>query len=90
MRRRRPPYGQQQPYQYNPYAYHSNTPYQPQMPPQRVVKSVQKQRGLSGLTHTTHLLLTVCTCGMWLFVWVGHEIFRLLVARKKVTKHHYR
>jgi hypothetical protein len=77
MRRRRPPYGQQQPYQYNPYAYH-------------VVKSVQKQRGLSGLTHTTHLLLTVCTCGMWLFVWVGHEIFRLLVARKKVTKHHYR
>ncbi|MFE6304200.1 hypothetical protein [Nocardiopsis sp. NPDC057823] len=48
----------------------------------RYTKSVEKRRGLGGLANSTHLLLTLLTCGMWLF--------RMIVPRKKTTKTYYR
>ncbi|MBP2708361.1 hypothetical protein JOL79_31740 [Microbispora sp. RL4-1S] len=52
-------------------------------------KSVTKHRGLSGKSHLFHLVLTICTCGLWGLVWLGLWIFRLFVRRKKVTRHYY-
>ncbi|MFF0249984.1 hypothetical protein [Streptosporangium sandarakinum] len=52
--------------------------------------SVSKHRGLSGKSHVFHLVLTLCTCGLWgLLVWLPLWIFRLVVRRKHVTRHYY-
>jgi hypothetical protein len=63
----------QQPYQHHP----------------RVRKSVEKQRGLGGCANSTHLILTACTCGLWLFVWIPWWIIRVLIPRRRTTKHYY-
>lgn len=55
----------------------------------RYSKSVEKRRGLGGLANSTHLLLTIFTCGLWLFVWVPWWLFRVVVPRKRVTRHYY-
>lgn len=87
-----PPHGHpQQPYQGQPYPQqppYPGQPYPPQPPGPR--KSVTKQRGLSAKSHTFHLVLTIFTCGLWgLFVWLPLWIFRMVVRRKQVTRHHY-
>ncbi|WP_158070361.1 hypothetical protein [Nocardiopsis sp. CNR-923] len=51
---------------------------------------MERRRGLGGLANSTHLLLTLCTCGLWLFVWIPWWLFRVIVPRRKVTKHYYR
>jgi hypothetical protein len=79
-------YGQQQPYGQQPYP-----PQQPygQVQPQPY-KSVSKERGLSAKSHTFHLIATICTCGVWgLFVWLPLWVFRMIVRRKKTTRHYY-
>lgn len=70
---------QQQPYQQQPY------PQQPPPPPQVVyvqqpAPQVMRSRA-SGGAHTVHLVLTVCTCGLWAPVWFLHWLF----ARKKTV-----
>lgn len=78
----------QQPHYQQPYA---PVPYQ-QPPAQerpRVVKSVQRERGLGGCSHTVHLTLTVCTCGAWGVVWFVWWMIRVVIPRKRVTKHYY-
>ncbi|MEU7942510.1 hypothetical protein [Microbispora bryophytorum] len=79
------PYGQQ-PYPPQPYA-QPQQPY-PQNPPMPR-KSVTKHRGLSAKSHVFHLVLTICTCGLWGFVWFGLWIYRLVVRRREVTRHYY-
>lgn len=59
-----------------------NQPYQP--PPK---KAVTKKRGLSAGAHGRHLLLTVCTCGLWLPVWGAWWMYRMIVRRKQVTRY---
>lgn len=80
------PYGHpQQPYQGQHPPFHGQPPYPP-----GPRKSVTKQRGLSAMSHTFHLVLTICTCGVWgLFVWLPVWIFRMVIRRKQVTRHHY-
>lgn len=63
-------------------------PYGPQPP--RKVKSVTKHRGLSAGAHGRHLLLTVCTCGLWLPVWFCMWMYRLFVRRREVTRYRVR
>lgn len=41
---------------------------------------VAKKR-ITGGAHTVHLVLTICTCGMWGFVWFFHWLF----TRSKTT-----
>jgi len=53
------------------------------------MKSVEKRRGLGGLAHSTHLMLTLFTCGAWLFVWIPWWIIRVIIPKRKVTKHYY-
>ena len=48
------------------------------------------RRGLGGLANSTHLVLTVLTCGVWLFVWIPWWIFRVIVPKRRVTKTYYR
>ena len=67
-----PPYAQVQP---------------PPRPAPRPRKAVTKTRGLSGGSHTFHLLMTVFTCGLWAFVWAGTWLFRMIVRRKSVTRY---
>jgi hypothetical protein len=63
--------------------------YGPQYQPQPR-KSVSKHRGLSARSHSFHLLLTFLTCGIWgLLVWFPLWVFRLIVRRRKVTRHYY-
>jgi hypothetical protein len=60
-------------------------------PPPRKVKAVSKQRGLSGMSHATHLVLTVCTCGVWgLLVWLPWWLFRMVFRKKRKTTYYYR
>lgn len=56
----------------------------------RYAKTVERRRGLGGLANSTHLILTLLTCGMWLFIWVPWWLFRMIVPRKKTTKTYYR
>lgn len=56
----------------------------------RYAETVERRRGLGGLANSTHLLLTLLTCGMWLFVWIPWWLFRVIVPRKKTTKTYYR
>lgn len=72
--------------------YHQQwTPQQYQQPPHpRMAKSVEKRRGLGGMANSTHLLLTLLTCGMWLFIWIPWWLFRMIVPRRKVTRTYYR
>lgn len=49
-----------------------------------------KHRGLSAGAHGRHLLLTVCTCGLWLPVWFCMWIYRLFVRRREVTRYRVR
>lgn len=81
------PYGQpQQPYPGQQYPPPGSYPTQPPGPR----KSVTKRRGLSGKSHTFHLVMTICTCTLWgWFVWLPMWIFRMFVRRKEVTKYHY-
>lgn len=95
------PYGQQPPPGYHPqqpYGPQHSGPQQPygygyqQQPPQmpRKVTAVSKQRGLSGMSHMTHLLLTIFTCGMWgVFVWLPWWIFRMIFRKKTKTTYRY-
>ncbi|MFE3461356.1 hypothetical protein ACFXKD_27745 [Nocardiopsis aegyptia] len=55
-----------------------------------MAKSVEKRRGLGGLANSTHLLLTLLTCGMWLVIWIPWWLFRAIVPRRKVTRTYYR
>ncbi|MBV2364275.1 hypothetical protein [Streptomonospora nanhaiensis] len=74
-------------------------PYQPPQPVQyrqpapvpqrRVVRSVETQRGLGALGNSVHLLLTVLTCGLWLFVWAAWWIVRMVIPRRRVTRSYY-
>lgn len=58
---------------------------QPYQPPRRV-KAVTKRRGLSGGSHTFHLLMTIFTCGAWgIFVWFPLWLLRMIVRRKEKT-----
>ena len=41
---------------------------------------VAKKR-ITGGAHTVHLILTICTCGLWGFVWFFHWLF----TRSKTT-----
>ncbi|WP_033300694.1 hypothetical protein, partial [Nocardiopsis gilva] len=61
-----------------------------QQPQPRMVKRVEKRRGLGGLANSTHLLLTVLTCGFWLLVWIPWWIVRMVIPRKRVTREYYR
>jgi len=74
-----PPYGPPGP------PYRQPPPYQP--PPPRPRKAVTKTRGLSGGSHTFHLLATVFTCGLWLPIWGCVWLYRMLVRRKSVTRY---
>lgn len=56
-----PPYGQPQYYQPQPVAY------QPQPHTSRT--------SVGGGAHTVHMILTVCTCGLWSPVWFLHWLF---------------
>lgn len=76
----------QQPQSYYP---QSPVPSPAQRPQKRVMTSVEKRRGLGGLAHTTHLMLTLFTCGAWLFVWIPWWIIRVIIPKRKVTKHYY-
>jgi hypothetical protein len=51
---------------------------------------VTKKRGLSGMSHGTHLLLTVCTCGLWAMVWFSWWLFRVLVPKRHKTTYRAR
>ncbi|MFL1444042.1 hypothetical protein [Nocardiopsis protaetiae] len=53
-------------------------------------KSVERRRGLGGWANSTHLLLTLLTCGAWLFVWVPWWVFRVIVPRKRTVRTYYR
>ncbi|GAA3720978.1 hypothetical protein GCM10022224_103500 [Nonomuraea antimicrobica] len=65
-------------------------PYGPPPHPRKVT-AVSKQRGLSGMSHATHLMLTIFTCGMWgLLVWLPWWMFRMIFRRKKRTTYYYR
>lgn len=33
------------------------------------------RRKVGGAAHSMHLILTVCTCGLWGFVWFAHWLF---------------
>ena len=33
------------------------------------------RRKVGGTAHSMHLVLTVCTCGLWGFVWFLHWLF---------------
>jgi len=79
-----PPYHQQGPHYQQPYYPPPQAP-----PPPRVVKSVEKQRGLGGCSHGVHLTLTICTCGVWGAVWFCWWVFRVLVPRRHTTRHYY-
>lgn len=80
----------QQPHQRQPYYPPQSPAYPPaQRPRKRVMKSVEKRRGLGGLAHSTHLMLTLFTCGAWLFVWIPWWIIRVIIPKRKVTKHYY-
>ncbi|MFC7330806.1 MULTISPECIES: hypothetical protein [Nocardiopsidaceae] len=85
------PHGQ---WQHGQQPYHHQPPYYPPQPPAqlhpRVVKSVHRQRGLGGCSHTVHLTLTVLTCGAWGLVWFCWWLFRVVIPRRKVTKQYYR
>lgn len=88
------PYAGRQPQQpYHGYPQQYQQPYYqappPPPPPQRV-RHVETQRGLGGLSNTVHLVLTVFTCGAWLFVWIPWWIFRMVVPRKTVHRYYYR
>ena len=88
-----PPSG---PYGYHQQPHHQQPYYPPpqQLPPPppmpRYSKSVEKRRGLGGLANSTHFLLTIFTCGLWLMIWIPWWIFRVIVPRKRVTKTYYR
>lgn len=56
----------------------------------RYAKTVERRRGLGGLANSTHLILTLLTCGMWLFIWVPWWLFRVIVPRKKTVRTYYR
>lgn len=61
----------------------------PRMP--RKVTAVSKRRGLSGMSHATHLLLTICTCGIWgLCVWLPWWLFRMFFRKKTKTVYRYK
>jgi len=53
-------------------------PQQP-YPPQPMVSKTR----LTGTAHTVHLVLTICTCGLWGIVWFLHWLF---TRSKTVTK----
>ena len=56
----------------------------------RYSRSVERRRGLGGMANSVHLLLTLLTCGLWLFVWIPWWIVRMIVPRRRVTKTYYR
>ena len=56
----------------------------------RVTKSVHKERGLGGCQHSTHLILTVCTCGVWGIVWFTWWVIRMIVPKRHTTRHYHR
>lgn len=60
-------------------------PYGQQAPMPR--KAVTKHRGLSAGAHGRHLMLTVCTCGLWLPVWGCWWMYRMFVRRRQVTRY---
>lgn len=83
-----PQYPPQQPFQ-QPHG----QPYMPPPPPQmpRKVTAVHKERGLSAMSHMTHLMLTIFTCGIWgAFVWLPWWIFRMIFRKKRKTTYYYR
>lgn len=61
-------------------------PHRPSGEP-RKVKAVTRQRGLSDGFHGFHLIMTICTCGAWGFVWVCWWLFRMIVPKRKVTRY---
>jgi hypothetical protein len=58
---------------------------QPPYQPLRKMTSVTKQRGLSAGAHGRHMMLTICTCGLWLPVYGCWWMFRLFFRRKQKT-----
>ena len=58
----------------------SQYPYQPPMPAEAVTK-VRKQT-----SHTFHLIMTICTAGMWgLLVWWPLTMWHKMGPKKKVV-----
>lgn len=64
--------------------------YQPHPGHPRRVKHIEKRRGLGAGGNSVHLVLTVLTCGLWLFVWIPWWIFRVIVPRRRVARSYYR
>lgn len=55
----------------------------PPPPPAYIPQQIptESRRGITGGAHTVHAVLTVCTCGVWGFVWLLHWLF----TRSKTT-----
>lgn len=51
--------------------------------------SVTKKRGLGAGQHSIHLILTVVSCGGWLFIWIPWWIIRMVIRRKETTRHYH-
>jgi hypothetical protein len=68
--------------------YQQRPPQHPPPQPSRPYKSVERTRGLGGCANSTHLTLTICTCGLWGVVWFVWWVFRVVIPRKRVTKHY--
>ncbi len=52
-------------------------------PPAQPARVVTKQH-MRGGAHTVHLILTVCTCGLWAPIWFLHWLF---TRNKTVTRY---
>jgi hypothetical protein len=50
----------------------------------RQPRKVVTRSGMGGLGHGTHLVLTICTGGLWGIVWFLHWLFS---RRKTVTRY---
>ena len=55
--------------------------------PRQPHKSVTKKRGLSAGAHGRHMMLTICTCGLWLPFYGCWWLYRLFVRRREVTRY---
>lgn len=54
-------------------------PFQPMQPMPSMPRTSRTR--ITGGAHTMHLILTICTCGLWGIVWFFHWLF----TRSKTT-----
>lgn len=77
--------GPQGPYGYPPQRPGPYGPPPPQAPAPTRWVSVEKERGLGGGSHSIHLILTLCTFGLWGFVWLGVWLWRMVFPKRRRT-----